>query len=92
MEKGNSERVLRWELMAEFQGALVGRVIAVDMVNEMLLDMVHRLDLGVAGDEALRARTDRDHRRGTWPIGTTRYRRSIHRRDAGVREKADPGG
>ena len=55
MEKGDSERVLRWELMAESQGALVGRVIAVDMVNEMLLDTVRCLGPGVAGDEAFRA-------------------------------------
>ena len=56
MEKGDSERVLRREqLMAESQGALVGRVIAVDAVNEMLLDMVQRLGPGVAGDEAFRA-------------------------------------
>ena len=89
MKKGNSERVLRWELMAESQGALVGRIIAVDAVNEMLLDMVHCLNPGVAGDEAFRARPAKATGEvlADWDNELLAL---LLPRHAGVRENADP--
>ena len=42
-------------MMRESNGALVGRIIAIDMIKWLLLDIVHRLELGTAVDEEPRS-------------------------------------
>ena len=55
-KQGRSKRIERWaNLLCEPREALIGRVIAADMVNDMLLDIVHRLYPSLAADEKFKA-------------------------------------